>query len=407
MSKRIISFESIKRQSDDFFNDLTAAVKLFRDNADLTTKGVEKSHIMQVIKQYTNINILMYIDPGTIAQVYTPYISAEHVFRHSPTLNSVSTIIDVTKNKLTGTVDVVNARVGGSFADIKVEMLIGYDLLKPGLLTDDELAAIMIHEVGHVFTCWQFMTTIAYGGLVISQTINNIFLEDNYENKTIHIKAAEEMLGVGYTKDCSEWVNTDKENVEIIMNSRFMRGIQDRSLSGYYDVRNCEQLADTFAAKHGAGVSLARANTKLQRLYGMHGHPNFFVHMVSQTLTLLTSITPFMGRSLSKIMLTLNQPKKYDDPLDRVMFIKFQLIDDLKSVPSGNKKLRNDIVNSIDEIDSLLKDIKVRKHVYVLIHETFTSAGRSSSKTESRIKELEKLLYNNLFLQSAKLKNLN
>lgn len=405
MTNSIITFESIKRQNDDFFNDLTASVARLRKSGDFTTDSVKKSHISQVIKQHTKINTLIYMDHGLNASVYPPYITANHVFLRNGT--AASSIIDVTKTDIKGKVDIENVKVHGVFAEKTSEILLGVDFFKPGRFTDDEIAAAILHEVGHIFTCWQFMSTMAFGALVINQTINNIFLTDDYQTKEIVIRAAEEVLGLEGDKEIEDWVDTSKENVEIILNTRFVRSLRTRTNSAYYDVRNCEQLADTFAAKHGAGVALARLTNKLHNAYGSYGNPNFFAHMLTQTASLLKVIKPFSHVSLSDILYTLDQPKRYDDPKDRIAFIKYQLIDDLKRIPAGNKELRTNMLASIDDINALLKKVIARKSVFQAIHDTFTISGKSASNQQIAIKKLESMLYNDLFLQSAKLKNLH
>lgn len=405
MSNSMITFESIKRQSDEFFNELTASIGRFRKTAKFTTEAVKKSHIAQVIKQYTNLSVMIYIDRGLNAGVYPSYITANHVFDRGST--TATALTDVTKTELKGRIDVENVKVYGIFADTISEVFLGADLFKPGLFTDDEIAAVLLHEIGHIFVCWQFMSTMAYGALVIQQTINNIFLTDDYQTKTVAIKAAEEVLGLEGDIPIEEWVDTSKDNLEVVFNTRFIRSLRMRANSAYYDVRNCEQLADTFATKHGAGVAFARATHKLNTVHGSYGNPNFFVHMIVQTGSLLKVIKPFSEVSLSDILYTLDQPKRYDDPKDRLAFIKFQLIDDLKHIPAGNKKLRADMLESIDEVNALLKTITARKSVFQAIHDTFTISGRSASNQQIAIKKLESMLYNDLFLQSAKLKNLH
>lgn len=405
MNKPVISFESIKRQSDDFFIQLTAAIKSLRKDGTMSTSAIKKSHIAQVIKQYTGLNVIVYIRPGLNAAAYSPYLTPNHVFvRGSSTM---SRILDVTKIEMAGTIDVENARVTGSFAEVGSEVVIGMDLFRPSLFTDDEIASIVLHEIGHIFTCWQFMSTMAYGALVINQTINNIFLTDNYQTKKLCIRAAEEVLGMEKEENIEDWVDTSKENIEIIFNTRFVRSLRTRSTTSYYDVRNCEQIADTFAAKHGAAVSFARATHKLNKLHGSYGKENAFAHILSQTASLVKVIRPFSGISLSDIIYTLDQPNRYDDPKDRIAFIKFQLIDDLKHIPAGNKQLRTDMLASIDDIDKLLKTINERKSIFNAIHETFTVFGKVMSNQRKDIKKLESMLYNDLFLQSAKLKNLH
>lgn len=400
--------ESIKRQSDDFFNALTEAVGKLRNSGDFSTSGVKKSYIMQVIKQHTGLNILLYIKEGWRASVRTPQLTASHVFEYQRLANHGPGIIDITKTSIKGVVDTNNAKVSGAFSDVKSEVFIGMALFKPGALSDRQIGAIILHELGHAFTYFQFISTIAYGNLVIQQTIRNVFMSNDYHSKQYHIKAAEDVLGLDVEPGVENWIDTSKENIEVIMTTRYYKNLKTRSDSIYYDVRNCEQLADVFAAKHGAAAYLAQANTKLDRETNLYGNENFFVHILAETASLIKrSFSNSEDTSTSReILLTMQQPKIYDDPKDRISFLKFQLIDDLKQLPRGDNATRKNIIESIKDIDVILKGINVRRDLLTFIHETMTSVGKSTSNQQKEQKKLEEMLNNNLYYQSAKLKTL-
>lgn len=408
MGRCNFGMESIKRQSDDFFDALTESVGKLRNGGDFSTSGIKKSYIMQVIKQYTGLNILLFIKEGWRACVFTPQLTSSHVFDYVRYANSGPTIIDVTKTTLKGTVDTSNARVGGAFSDVKSEVFLGTALFKPGALNDRQIAGIILHELGHAFTYFQFISTVAYGNLVIQQTIRNVFLTNDYQTKQYQIKAAEEVLGLEDEPGVEDWINTSKDNLEVILTTRYYRNLKTRSDSIYYDVRNCEQLADTFAAKHGAAVYLAQANTKLDKEHNLYGNKNFFVHILTETAGLIKRSLPIgdNGSTSREILLTMQQPKIYDDPKDRISFLKFQLIDDLKQLPRGDNTARKSIVESIKDIDVILKDINVRRGLLTFIHETMTGVGKSTSNQQKEQKKLEEMLNNNLYYQSAKLKTL-
>ena len=401
-----LGMESIKRQNNDFFDALILGVSKLRKSGDFSTNGVKKCFISQTIKEYTGINAPLRVVQGWAAFTHTPTLVMNHVFDYQPYNTSASDIIDVTKTQIKGAVDSNNSKVSGVFSDIKSDITIGTALFAPNELTDRQIAGIILHEVGHIFTYYQFISTIGYGNLVIQQTIRNIFLTDDYKTKQIHLKQADVALGIDTKPDNTNWVDTSKDNLEVILVSRFYRHLQTRSDSVYYDVRNCEQLADIFAVKHGAAVDLAQANHILDKRYKLYGDRNLFVHVLTQSAALLKQIT-FGKSSISEILLTMDQPKQYDDPKDRIAFLKFQLIDDLKQLPRGDNASRKDIVESIKDIDNILKTIHVRRDVLTFIHQTMTSVGKSATKHEASQKKLEEMLYNNLYYQSAKLKTLH
>ena len=214
------------------------------------------------------------------------------------------------------------------------------------------------------------------------------------------------MLGIDDENTIEEWVNTSKDNLEVILVTRFFRQLKTRSDTSYYDVRNAEQLADTFAVRMGAGLELAKATHKINKQNKVYGERSFFVHILAQTANLLKSKKEG-DYKIREILLTMNQPKNYDDPKDRISFIKFQLIEDLKHIPRGDNVSRKDIVESIKNLDEILKGINPRRSLLTYIHQTFTKVGKSAVKQESQQKQLEEMLYNNLYYQSAKLKTLH
>lgn len=407
MSKVNFGLESIRRQNNEFLEALVSCVSRLKTAGTFDDKAVKNSFLVQTIKQFTGLNVVVILSPGWRASIRPPQLLPDSVFYGSRVGQSVgTTILDIKNTTLKGTVDIENVKVSGIFSEVKSELMLGEALFNPTLVTTEEAVAIILHELGHAFTYFQFISTIAVGALVINKTINNIFLTDNYQTKEIHLKAGLDTLGIDSDFDDSNVpVNTSKENLEVILVSRFMRGLLTRSTTSYYDMRNCEQLADTFATKHGAGIYLARINHKMDLHLGEYGNKNFFVHILAETSKLI-SVFARSPYSFREILLTMAQPKQYDDPKDRITFIKFQLIDDLKQLPKGAKESRANILQSIEEIDLILKDINPRRDVLRYIHDTFTASGRSARAQEKSQKVLEEMLFNNLFYQSAKIKSM-
>lgn len=402
-----LSLESIKKQSTEFYDALTDCVKKLRNGKGYSKDDIKKSFITQVIKQYTGLNIVLHIEEGWNAWMRPPQLTADHIlFGYSGTQSAGTSIIDIQKKPMKGWVDPENGKVGGIFSELKCDMMVSTDFLDPGYITDREVAAIILHELGHAFTYFQFMTTIAYGALVIKQSINNIFATDSYDKKTMILKEADQALNIEDTMESIELsVETTEDNLETLLVARFMRELLTRSSTSHYDMRNCEQLADAFAVKFGAGTDLARVNHKFHKEFKEYGNENFFVHVLSQA-GLLAGFILLGSCSLKQVLLSMAQPKNYDDPKDRVAFIKFQLIDDLKRLPQGAKSARQELVESISEVDKVLKTIVVHRNVFTFIHETFTVAGKSAKKQQDQMKQLESLLYNDLFYQSAKMKTM-
>jgi hypothetical protein len=98
--------------------------------------------------------------------------------------------------------------------------------------------------------------------------------------------------------------------------------------------------------------------------------------------------------------------KIYDDPKDRLIFLKRQLIDDLKQL--DHQKVKNDVVikdimNSITALDDRIEDVKDRKSFMTAVYDTITPWGRNREQQEAKQKLLEESLNNDLFITAAKL----
>lgn len=404
-----LSLESILRQDGNFFKELTSAVIRLKEGKDYSTTGIKKSLIMSVIKEYTGMKVSFRIDGEWTAHMHAPMLTTNHaLFKHfiPGNLTKSNTIFDINAKEIKGTVDTAKGRVGGVFSDITVDLAMGHKWFSSDNNTApaDETAAIILHELGHAFTYFQFLSTLCIGNTIVGLAARDLLNTSSYSERQVIIKKAEEMLGTDSIFSSAEFVDNPKPGVDVLMMTRYIQDLNMLSLDSAYSFRNCEQLADTYVVKQcGAAVS-ARALDRLFRKYGAYGVPNFFAHVMGQAAFLfkfvLKNPAPFY------YIFSAISPEIYDRPLDRIMFHKRQLVDDLKKVPKNDSVTRNAILEEIAAVEEIANSVTYRRDVIDFLRDKFTKAGRYLKNNADENKQLEAMVYNDLFIAAAKLKNM-
>ena len=97
--------------------------------------------------------------------------------------------------------------------------------------------------------------------------------------------------------------------------------------------------------------------------------------------------------------------KIYDDPKDRLEFIKRQMIEDLKKVRLEDKKqkeLIKSITGAIEELNRRIDECTDRDTFMQSVWQVITPWGRSREQQEVKQKQLESALNNDIYVNAAK-----
>lgn len=160
-----------------------------------------------------------------------------------------------------GKLDYNKRTVSGYFSTIPFTVNLGIRLFDPELLEVSELAAVLLHEVGHVWDFLDVMGDLSRGSAVASYTRN--VLNGNYtvEKKLSVIKILDPKLGSAIT-DPSE-VKDVELNTLVTANTFARKPVEYKTW--LYDRIANEYVADGFATQNGLGYQLAKAMGKLER----------------------------------------------------------------------------------------------------------------------------------------------
>jgi len=238
---------------DPFVDDLTEWIHVARKHKSLS-KGLRKELEEMIYDRFgIPVEVVANGGPATFPHVFSDHVLSEYtqddIETEAATDPTVAKMRDVQEklNDLTYTVDLKNAKVYGIPKNLKAILYIGFDtVFKDKSITDREIAAVLLHEIGHDFT----------------------FLY--YNNRNIH-------LSVALVEQILKTLNNPPETKQEIKSTadRFKQIVEDYKkyideLGSIFEfhqetfkVRDVEIEADSFATRFGLGAELASALQKL------------------------------------------------------------------------------------------------------------------------------------------------
>ncbi len=183
----------------------------------------------------------------------------------------------------------------------------------------------------------------------------------------------------------------------------------DKSISelgrSVYDSVSCEQLADQYMTRCGAGKD---GVVGLDKFFSLDSEwrrtkDNTFLNIVLLVVGLVTIFPTY-----TLLVMALNKTKEndsYDNLHARFSRIKDQLIQRLKTKDLPNKEIEV-LLSDIETLDGIIKKSGTKLTLIEKVAYLLNPSYRNAHKYELLQKELETLSNNNLFIQAAKLSTL-
>ena len=414
ISKLAASMEAVAFQaSPTLFNELTICIGELRKLASPTTKDFKKTNFAKLIKDELNLIVNPLIDDASYPNAYVcpPALDKNHPL--VPTMyrwdkGSADGLAGISANggAMVGTVDLRNGRVSGALATVECDLYLTLGLLTDTRFSDGEVAAIALHEVGHIETYLEFIAHTVTTNYILSAVAKEWARSDSQVKRIQIVKDAERALQLESSSDTL----ADSSDVTVVQTVLLSKAInQSRSELGscLYDMRAWEQLSDQFATRFGAGRDLATGLDKIHRWSGSSSYYStpFFVFMEAIKFACWLA-TIFIGMIPISAMILMYNPsiKVYDEPGERISRIRMQLVEALKN-QSISKSFRDSLLADLEAIDALIEPINDRRGLLELFWTTVIPGGRNQYNQTVFQQELEKLALNDLFATAAKLKS--
>lgn len=432
------ALESIQFQKTDLFNGITVCISKMRSpglvNRNKFYDGSEIDDLSAVIQKYTGISF-GFGDCDFGPATYIPRLD-QHIFDNVENIKALQEFYsnydlhyDLTKvfkaldsDLIDGTVSLKESKVTGFFTKLKCWMFLPRDYLLDTTFLDEELAAIVLHEIGHVFTSFEYLdrtvTTNQALGIMLKAMDNTTHSQD----KKVIFSKAKDILKLD--EDAYKLIlgSDDKELVTLVVMNQQIEDCKSELGGSVYDVVSCEYLADQFSARHGAGRYLV---TGLDKLFSRGMSQTTYIYFsalfagVQVAAGLIILGGPVLGGALGlMVMLGLaanavytasksDTDFIYDNSLTRLNRIKHQMVQRLKDSTASSDEKKY-IVNYLEEVEPIIRkyagdnEVKLRNRIAFF----FSKKHKYDFEFMSLQKDLEEMGNSNLFIMSEKLKHI-
>lgn len=401
--------ESIAFQNTTFFDELTLAFDEVKNLKETDVGDSEPIYrISKIIKNHTNLNIIIDAEND-----YPPCIDIPNIDRNNPLINAAQraivnstdglTMIESSNEVLHGTVNIKTAKVSGVFSDIKAKMYLGKAFIQGNKYTSQELAAITLHEVGHLFTYFEFITRTVRTNQVLAGLSKILDGSENQEKREVALLSAKKALKLDKL-DLSQLKDVNTKTTQVVLIDALVK--ETRTELGYnlFAESSWEYLCDQFSARHGAGVHLATALSKIYKSHYNISYRSLAVHLAVEMIkVILISNLAFLGILFLVVMFDSQDGGGYDLPSARLKRIRDQATQYLKNKQISDVERRR-ILDEIESIDKLLAEMTNRKQLFTYIHEFFSKRTRDERAYRKLQYELEDIAMNDLYVKAAEFK---
>lgn len=422
--QQYISVEAIDYQKDSLlFKEMQLVVTdfLVADTEDKEAKDTLLLRMAGVIKAHTNLSFKINHEKETYASAW---VFSPQMDRNNPVLtnyhraamdNSDSLkLLSKTKSILTGGVDLNTSKVSGVFTELTLRMHITRGLLPYGVgavenshYTPAEISAIILHEIGHIFTYFEFLGSTLTTNYVLQYASRNLMQSNDTVRKYKIVKEIEEVLEIKVKDPAALVASNSSEIINVVLLREVAIKRHEELGSNTYDLTAWEMLSDQFSARHGAGLALV---TGLDKIYRASNNPaymssgEFFLSELMAAVGSLISIPVRIGL-IPILILFIDNPDEqlYDQAKQRMLRIKQDMVGQLKDTKL-NPTISTRLVKDIETVDLLLGDLKVHRNFMQAFWRTFNTKVRNQYNQTIFQQELETLANNDLFLKAAKLK---
>jgi hypothetical protein len=416
-----------------FFKELTSAFEDLMVKKDWSLSALANLRLEDIIKRHTGIPMRPYMDNniGTNAYVLLPTLTVNHTLFKSiqdsiKILTDMDSSFDITNEFQTGLqkagfltkvidakIDLKEGKVLGDLQRVEYEIHFGSELFSSDKFTASEIAAITLHEVGHIFTYYEWLLKTA---------ATNVYLENawktfsNTSDKQLRLRIVDSTsMNLGVREIDRERVSEthSKEYFYTVYLTTALQDIRSNLGTPNVDYRAAEQVADQYAARHGAGRDLAAALSKLHRGFFHTSYLSTRMYVIVSAIRaafiVLISIgfPPAGFIMLMFFLMGLALPDMdvdvYDDPGQRTEKLLLETASALKN-PNLSNTQRNELLRDHELLKEMRSKIKDREGLFMLIWRNLTSHRRDQHAQLKFQQELERLVNNELFVKSQNFK---
>ena len=311
----------------------------------------------------------------------------------------------VEKKNIKGSVNLRTGIVAGIFCNYTSKLYFPITILLNKKFIDEELAAIILHEIGNLFIYFELMSRTVTTNQLLASISRDIKGCNSAEEREVVFHRAKTKYNLKGLDEKELSKTTNKKVIETVIVTNIAKEMRSDLGGNIYDIGTAESMADQFACRFGAAVHLA---TGLEKLYREYKHIDFrtpFEFFSIEILKTISAFIPIVGHLIFVIAIAhdSSEEPRYDKPGTRIRKLREQLV-----IKSKNKKINKEelqsILTDISIIDNILKNIYDNTQFNNAIINVIISRKFTSQKEFQR--KLEEIAINDIFLKSAELRTL-
>lgn len=417
--------EAIAHQYDrNFFKALTEEARRLQelvnstDAKELTPSMMAESKLPEIIMKGAGLKVSCYVDKYMFnaSMMTTPIASFNvlyggKVYHGSYAPEAALRLFQKYGKVIEGTVDYSKGTVGGLFSEIDLHLSMSRNLITIPDMQPEEVAAIILHEVGHgwsnIALCHYKMAT----NMVMTSAVAAIVSTPDKKRRIAIMTDLENSLGIEIPNK-SELTDYQKfEEYYVVMLSAFDEAICSATGASAYDESMSEQMADMFAARHGAGKYIVTGLNKMGKTidkYIENRRKETNIVFRSLCTTLSYGFTTLLAIPLIPVYLQIFITNNwmggtYDREKDRYIRLRNESINALKD-QTLSKDVREVIIAEIKEMDAIIADTSNDYGMVTKLAVIVRNGQRKQYRAKKLQQDLETLTNNPLYTTLAKLK---
>lgn len=408
--------EAIQVQSDMLFKELTIAFQRIRDEKAYKGKALKEIDVPGIVFKRTGIKLNFTIEDSSDlnAYVHIPTVDKNNplVYNYFKPYLGSDDFDGLIKNKkldqVVGWVDLAHGRLGGVYSQVTHKAVVLRGMFESRLMAAEEIAAVMLHELGHLLTYYEFLGHILTTNILLHAATQQFFKSDDKLRKVRIVHETCKALNVEVDDVESLVQCTDKDVFQTVIVRKKILNTRSSLGTPIYDLTMTEALADQFAVRMGAGRALATGlDTIMRHFGGGSSYRTTAGHVIATVFNVVMFIAlSAMTFGLFLLILFINPAAKtYDPPEARLRRIRNEMVVTLKS-PKVSKEAKADMLVDLAAVDKLLKQVDDKRGLIELFYTSVLPSGRTQYQQLKFQVELEHLVNNDLFLAHERLQQL-
>ncbi len=407
--------EAIDFQSVELHQGLTNIIREWRVSKDYNEGNSHAQAISAIISEKTGISTNI-----EVSQVPVPnaYVEVPQLDKNNPILSRMQRALFNTSDmrKLTkiigdtvnSTLDFKKGKVYGDLTKLVIPVYITTGILNDSDFIDEEVAAIVCHELGHIWSLFESLVDVVSVNVAAHTVANRLMGLNTPQARVALIMETSKELDVDAKLLETIAEETSKEVIYTHIVSTTLKERRNAEGDETYSYRGFEFSADQYAVRMGGGKYLASALARIEKkaflgttYRSWPGH--IFLEVMSVVIKFSLSImSPIYGIGFAIYLLVARPMDKiYDDPKERLERIRREMISQLKTDISPAE--RRAIVKDLSAVEDVYSRMSPKTPWLEAVWKYVIPTGRKQQASMEFQQSLERLANNELFVTAAKL----